>query len=223
MRLSTLAVATLAAAAALGSGCAPLVVGAAFVGGGLSYTDRRTSGAQIEDQSIELKAAARVREAATLGHVNVTSYNRVVLITGEVPGEAEKASVERAVNTVENIKSVVNELAVEGNSPLSSRSGDTVVGTKIKATFVDARDLQANAFKVVVERGVVYLLGRVTEREAKRGIELARSVSGVQKVVPIFDPLSESELASMGRDPATSQPNAPASPSATPAPRGPTR
>jgi osmotically-inducible protein OsmY len=223
MRLSTLAVATLATAAALTSGCAPLVVGAAFVGGSLSYTDRRTSGAQIEDQSIEFKAAARVRELATLGHVNVTSYNRVVLVTGEVPGEAEKASVERAVATVENIKTIVNELSVEPNSPMSSRSNDAVLEAKVKATFVDARDLQANAFKVVAERGVVYLLGRVTEREAARGTDLARSVSGVQKVVPIFDTLSESELASMGRDPATSQPTPPPAPSATPAPRGPTR
>jgi osmotically-inducible protein OsmY len=185
------------------SGCAlplvPLMVGGGMVGGGLIATDRRTTGTQIEDESIEFKAAARARDLATLGRISITSYNRLVLITGEVPGESEKAAIEKAVARVENVRGVVNELAVADNVNIRTRSSDAVLSTKVKATFVDAKDVQANAFKVVSERGIVYLMGRVTEREAARGADLARSVSGVEKVVRVFDILSEDELASLGR------------------------
>ncbi len=181
------------------AGCAPLLVGGAVVGTGLVVSDRRTTGAQLEDQSIEIKAASRLREAATLGRVNATSYNRVILLTGEVPGETEKATAERAVAAVDNVRGVVNELAVMGNSSLSQRSSDTVLGTKVKASLVDAKDVQANAFKVVAERGIVYLMGRVTEREADRATEIARSVSGVQKVVRVLEFISEDELQRIAR------------------------
>jgi osmotically-inducible protein OsmY len=187
---------TLAAAA---SGCAPLIIGGAMVGGGLVATDRRTTGTQVEDQSIELKAATRVRELATLGNINVEAYNRVLLVTGEVPGETEKAAVGSALARIENVKSVVNELAVSGNASVGSRSSDGIVSAKVKAQLVDAKDLHANAYKIVVERGIVYLMGRVTEREATRASELARSVSGVQKVVRVFEILSEDELANLGK------------------------
>jgi osmotically-inducible protein OsmY len=181
------------------AGCAPLLIGGAVVGGGLVATDRRTTGAQVEDEAIELKAGARVRELATLGHVNITSYNRTVLITGEVPSETEKAAVEKAVAGVENVRAVVNELGIGQNSSLGSRSTDTLIAGKVKATMVDAKDVQANAYKVVVERAVVFLMGRVTEREAERGTELARAVSNVQKVVRVFELVSEDELANLGR------------------------
>ncbi len=170
-----------------------------MVGGGLVAADRRTTGMQIEDESIEYKAGARARELATLGRISITSYNRLVLITGEVPGEAEKAAVEKAVAGVENVRGVVNELAVADNVTMGTRSSDTVLSAKVKATFVDAKDLQANAVKVVSERGIVYLMGRVTEREATRAADLARSVSGVQKVVRVFDILTEAELAALGQ------------------------
>lgn len=192
---------TLALAATL-SACAPLLVGTAVLGTGLVATDRRTTGTQVEDQAIEFKAAARVRELATLGHVNATSYNRVVLLTGEVPTPADKAAVEKAVSTIENVHSIVNELAVLGNAGLGSRSGDAVLGARVKAALIDTKDLQANAFKVVTERGVVYLMGRVTEREATRGAEVARAVSSVQKVVRVFEIMSEAELAALGTAPA---------------------
>ena len=164
-----------AALAVLGAcaGCAPLLVGGAVIGTGLVVTDRRTTGIQLEDEGIELRAASRVRGLATLGQVSVTSYNRTVLLTGEVPAEAEKQAVAQAVRQVENVREVVNELVVAPNSPLGSRSNDAILGGKVKATFVDAKDLQANAFKVVAERGVIFLMGRVTEREAARGAELA--------------------------------------------------
>lgn len=186
--LATLGLGTLA-------GCAPLVVGGAMVGGVLMATDRRTTGAQVEDQGIELKAATRVRELATLGHVNATSFNRMLLVTGEVPDEAQRARVEEALARIENVRSVVNELAVAGNSSTGSRANDVQLGLKVKASFVEAQDLQANAVKVVVERANVYLMGRVTEREAARAADLASRVPGVTKVVRVFELISDEELA----------------------------
>ncbi|MCZ8113127.1 MAG: BON domain-containing protein [Betaproteobacteria bacterium] len=177
------------------SGCAPLLLGGAVVGGGLVATDRRTAGTQLEDQGIEFRAAARVRELATLGQISVNSYNRVVLLTGEVPNATERARVEDAVGKVENVRGVVNELVVAGNSSLSSRSADTVLATKVKATLVDAQDLSSNAFRVVAERRVIYLMGRVTPREAERAAELASRVSGVERVVKVFDLITEAQLA----------------------------
>ncbi len=207
MRPLALALAAAAAATTL-SACAPLIVGGAMVGGSMMIIDRRTSGAQVEDQAIELKGASVVRDLATLGHVNVTSYNRMVLLTGEVPTEDDRLRVENAVRRVENVRSVTNELAVAGNSSLSSRSNDLVLTSKVKATFVDAKDLQAPSVKVITERGTVYLMGRVTEREAARAADLARSVSGVQKVVRVFEVISEAELANLQK---ATQPSQPAS------------
>jgi osmotically-inducible protein OsmY len=198
MTPNSLRVLTLALASATLSGCAALVVGGAAVGTALMVTDRRTSGAVLEDQAIELKAMNRVRDAlGERGHVNPTSYNRTLLLTGEVPGEAERTAAERAVAGIDNLKGVVNELAVMGNTSLTARSNDSILTGKVKASFVDAKDLQANAVKVVTERGTVYLMGRVTEREATRATELARGVSGVQKVVRVFEVLSEAELAAI--------------------------
>lgn len=185
-----------AAAVVLSSlyGCAPLMLGTA-VGGAFVVTDRRTSGAQLEDQGIEIKAGNRIKEAVgERGHINVTSYNRVILLTGEVVSEADRLTIEQVAARTENVRSVVNELAVMGSSSLTSRSSDLLVQAKVKATFVDARDLQSNAFKVVVERGEVFLMGMVTEREATRAAELAASVSGVLKVVKVLHIISEEEL-----------------------------
>ncbi len=201
-RRMALTLAALTLAGTLATGCAPLIVGGAMVGGGMVALDRRTSGAQVEDQAIELKALSRVRELATLGNVSATSYNRMLLITGEVPKDADRATVEQALSRIENVRSVVNELAVAANSSLSARSNDSILSAKVKAQFVDARDLQANAFKVVSERGVVYLMGRVTDREANRAAEVARTVPGVQKVVRVFELISEAELADLQSKPA---------------------
>lgn len=187
--------AALAATTLLGA-CAPLLVGGAMVGTSLMVTDRRTSGTQIEDQTIELKALTRTREAVgDRGHINATSYNRLVLLTGEVPTDADKAAVEQAVSRIENLRSVVNELAVTSSSSLTGRSNDVILTSKVKASFVDAKDLHANAFKVVTERGTVHLMGRVTEREANRASDIARGVSGVQKVVRVLEVITEAELA----------------------------
>ena len=199
----------LALTASLGatlSACVPLVplmVGGSFVGGALVATDRRTSGTQLEDEGIELRSGSRLRE--NLGdrvHVNVTSYNRQVLLTGEVPSAQDKQLVEQVVSRVDNVRSIVNELNVLGNSTLSQRTSDSMVTGRVKAGFVEAKDLYANAFKVVTERGTTYLMGRVTQREANRATDIARNASGVQKVVRLLEIISEEELVNLLPQPA---------------------
>ncbi len=188
---------SLAMVASIGTGlsaCAPLMFGGAAVGA-LMATDRRTSGAQIEDEGIELRSASRVRDSLVdRAHVNITSYNRQVLLTGEVPTAQDKQLVEQIVSRVDNVRAIVNELAVMGNTSLTQRSSDSLVTGKVKAAMVDAKDLFANAFKVVTERGTTYLMGRVSQREADRATEIARATSGVRKVVRIFETVGDDEL-----------------------------
>ncbi|MCK9215722.1 BON domain-containing protein [Rhodoferax sp.] len=194
--------------AALGgalSACAPLVMGGAVVGS-LVATDRRTSGAQLEDEGIQLRAANRIRDnLGERGHVNVNSYNRRVLLTGEVPNAQDKQLVEQIVTRVDNVQLVVNELAVLGNSSLTQRTSDSLVTGRIKAAMVDSKDLFANAYQVVTERGTVYLMGRVTQREADRATEIARSTPGVQKVVRVFEIITEDELRNLLPKPAANE------------------
>jgi osmotically-inducible protein OsmY len=198
-RAAWLLAATIAGSTLL-AGCAPLVLGGAAVGTVLVANDRRTAGIQLEDQAIELKGRNRAREVVgDRGHVNVTSYNRIVLLTGEVPTDADRARVEEAVKGVDNVRSVVNELAVMPASSLTERANDGLLTSRVKASFIDVKDLDATAVKVVTERGVVHLMGRVTEAEAQRATELARSVRGVQKVVRVFELITPEELAAMRR------------------------
>jgi osmotically-inducible protein OsmY len=145
----------------------------------------------LEDEGIELRSNSRLGDR---GHFNVTSYNRQVLLTGEVPSEQAKVQAGEIVSKVENVRAVVNELAVAGTSSLSQRSSDALVTGRVKAVLVDARDISSNAFKIITERGIVYMMGRVTEREANRATELIRGVSGVQRVVRVLELISEDEL-----------------------------
>ena len=182
------------AGASLLAGCAPLVVGGAAVGA-LVAVDRRTSGTQLEDESIELKVANAVRqEMSDRVHLNVTSYNRRVLLTGEVASDADRSRITQLAQSQENVKNVINHLAIGDASSLSQRTKDTVISGQVKASFVDAKDLQSSAVKVVTERGIVYLMGRVTAREAQRASDIARGVGGVVKVVRVFEEISEEEL-----------------------------
>ncbi len=204
-----LMIATLAAGAVLSSlsACAPLVVGSAVMSG-LVAIDRRTTGIQLEDEGIELRTAQGLRQnLSASAHVNVTSYNRMVLLTGEVGSAADKERAERLAKSQENVSSVVNDLAIEPASSLTQRSKDAIITGQVKALLVDAKDLQSNAFKVVTERGVVYLLGRVTNREAQRASEIARSssVSGVVKVVRVFEIIAEEELKRISAQPLSPQ------------------
>jgi osmotically-inducible protein OsmY len=187
------------------SACAPLMMGGAVMGT-LMATDRRTSGMQVEDEGIELKGASRIREnLGERGHVNVASYNRQVLLTGEVPSAQDKQLVEQILAKVENVRSVVNEIGVLENSTLSQRSADSLVTGKVKASMVDAQDLFANSFKVVTERGTTYLMGRVTQREANRATDLVRSIEGVKKVVRVVEIISEEELQRLQPKPAAAE------------------
>lgn len=194
---STLRVATLCAALALTqvlSGCAPLVVGGAMAATTMMATDRRSAGTQVDDQSNELKAISAIQGAiGERGHINATSFNRVVLLTGEVPTAADKAAVAKAVSQIETVRYIVDELGVGPNSSMGNRTNDTIITGKVKSAFVDTKTA-FNSIKVVTERGVVYLMGLVTEPEAARAVELARGVGGVVKVVRVFQIITQAEL-----------------------------
>ena len=188
--------ACVAASAALLSGCAPLLLGGAVVGGAMVATDRRTTGSQVDDETIELKANNRMSDAfGERARVSTTSYNRMVLLTGEVPTEGDKTTAEQVVARVDNVQSVVNELTIGPINTFGEKARDAFVTAKVKASLVDAKDVFANSIKVVTHRGTVYLMGRVTEREANRASEISRGVGGVVKVVRVFEVLSEGELA----------------------------
>jgi osmotically-inducible protein OsmY len=175
--------------------CVPLVIGGAAAGTAMVATDRRTSGAQLEDEGIELRVLSRIRsDIGTRVRISVVSYNRQVLLTGEVASDKDKQAVEKLAGKVENVGSVVNALAVMNTPSLADRSADLLITGRLKAAILDASDLESNAFKVVTEHNVVYLMGRVTKREADRVTNIARSISGVQRVVRVFEDISEEEL-----------------------------
>lgn len=176
------------------SGCVEMVVGSAVMGA-VATADRRTLGAQTEDKSITVKAELRIPKVAGQdAHVNVAAFNRKVLLTGEVPDAAAKAAVEREVAAIDGVQNVINELEVAGPASYTSRSSDALITTKVKASLVDMKTISATSFKVVTERGTVYLMGRVTQREGQLAADIARGVSGVQKVVKIFEYISEEEM-----------------------------
>ncbi|MCU0931885.1 MAG: BON domain-containing protein [Serpentinimonas sp.] len=176
--------------------CAPLVVGGAAATGVLVATDRRTSATQLEDQTIELRAASRIRdEFGDRTRVLVHSYNRRVLLVGQIPRESDRARVLQVISTVDNVQHIVDELTVENSPNLRERSSDTLVTTRVRAALVDAKDLFANSFKVTTEQGTTYLMGRVTQREADRATEVVRGVPGVLRVVRVFEIITEEELA----------------------------
>lgn len=177
------------------SACAPLMMGGAAVGSALVATDRRTSGAQLDDQTIELRAANRLRDQmGTRARLDVTSYNRRVLLTGEVVSARDKELAGQVVGQVANVAGVVNELDVANSPTLRERTADTLLTGRVKAAMLDAKDLSANSFKVVTNRGTVFLMGRVTQREADRATEIVRNTSSVQRVVRVLEIISDEEL-----------------------------
>ena len=169
-------------------GCAPLVVGGAAAGGIMVAQDRRTVGTLTEDEGIEIKASGRIGERYKDGvHVNVTSYNRTVLLTGEVPDAGARAEVERIARGVENVRGVYNETVVSGVTSYTARSNDAITTSKVKGRFLDAGKFNTMHVKVVTENNVVYLMGLVSKKEAADATEIARTTSGVQKVVRVFE------------------------------------
>ena len=178
-------------------GCIEMAVGTAVVST-LAATDRRTFGAQTEDKAIVLKGEARLTNVlGNSAHVSVTSFNRKALLSGEVPDAAAKQTAEREIAAIEGVLSVANEIEIAPVSNYTSRSNDALITTKIKASFVDQKDLAANALKVVTERGAVFLMGRVTPAEGKLAGEVASGVSGVRKVVKLFEYITPEELSKL--------------------------
>lgn len=175
--------------ALLETACVPLLVGTAVVGTAAVATDRRTAGAQLDDEMIEDKNVLAINERFRGGdyHINVTSYNGIVLLTGEVPAESAKADVERMIRSTPKVRAVQDELVVGPVSSLEQRSNDTLITSKVKARFVEANKFQINVVKVVTERGVVYLMGVVRHDEADAATDLARTTAGVQRVVKVFE------------------------------------
>ena len=192
----------LAALAPLLAGC----FGAAVVGmgaGALMVTDRRSSDTYVTDEAIELRSGNRVGEKfGDRVHVNVTSYNRTVLLTGEVPDAATRTEVEKLVGGVPNVKAVANELQISGNSSLAARSSDSYLTSKVKARFVDMGKFSANHVKVISEGGTVYLLGIVTQGESDAASDIARTTGGVMKVVRMFEVVSDDEARRLDNRPA---------------------
>lgn len=178
-------------------GCVQMAVGSAVVGT-MAASDRRTLGAQTEDKTILLKGehhAAKI--VGDDGHVNVTSFNRKVLLTGEVKNQDVKLAVERDIAQIGGVLSVVNALNIEPVSSFGSRSEDTYITGKVIATLVDTKDIYVNSIKTVTEQNVVYLMGRLTEREAQIAAHVASQVGGVKKVVKLFETISEAELTAL--------------------------
>jgi osmotically-inducible protein OsmY len=187
MRAKLRTAAALAALIPALAGC----FGAVAVGAGagaLVLTDRRMSETYVADEAIELRIASRIREQfGEKVHVNATSYNRMVLLTGEVPDAAVKVEAEKIASAVPNVKAISNELAIAGPSSFGGRSNDSYITSKVKARFIDAGKFAPNHVKVVTEAGVVFLLGLVTQAEANAAVEIARTTGGVLKVVRVFE------------------------------------
>lgn len=206
--------------------CVPLMVGGT-VASAIVATDRRTLGSQTDDAAIELKATGRAsKTTGDKGRVSVTSFNRMVLLTGEVADEKMKAEVQKQIATIDGIKSIENDLAIAPVSSVGVRTNDALITGKVKAAIIDTRDLYLNAFKVHTDRSIVYLMGRVTEREAKLGGEVARNAaSKINKVVLLFEYIDEDEAKKFipkssddQANPAAAEPKAPAKAAANPAP-----
>ncbi len=185
---------TLVMCLGLASCAAPLMFGG-VIGGAMVASDRRSTGIQLEDETIEQRSATAIRENfGTKEHISITSYNRQVLITGEVSTDTVRRQVESLIGRIENVRAVVNELVIGPASSMSDRTSDALLVAKVKASMVDTEDVFANVYKVVGERGTIYLMGRVTQREAKRATDVVRGVAGVKRVVRVFEYITEDEL-----------------------------
>jgi osmotically-inducible protein OsmY len=185
MRIVTV---SLLACAALLQGCAPLVVGGAVAGGAMVAVDRRQPDIMATDERIEIQATSRITDIfKDKGHINVTSYNKEVLLTGEAATEALKQDAEKAAATVPEVKGVVNDLQIGPPSSLGQRSNDTYITSVVKSRFVTAQKFNPIHVKVVTESGTVYLMGLVTRREADDATQIARTTSGVKRVVRVFE------------------------------------
>jgi len=200
-----------AAAALLLQGCVPMVIGAGGAAVYSSLEDRRSTGTQIDDEAIETRASNRISDRfGSRVHVNVTSYNRIALVTGEVPDDSARAEVEKIVRAVPNVRDVTNDLQISGISSYGSRSNDTYLTSKVRGRLFDTKRVSPVHLKVVTESGVVYLMGVVTEPEAEEAVDIARNTGGVRKVVKVFDYCKPTD--ELCKPPAPAQPVKPGGP-----------
>ncbi len=169
-------------------GCVPLIAATGIGVGVMVVEDRRSAGTQLEDQTIETKASGRIQDKhGDRAHVSVTSYNRWVLLTGEVPSDEIRQDVTSLVLAVPNVRNVANEISIAGVTSFGSRSNDSILTTKVKSRLVSAKGVSANNVKVVTENGVVYLMGLVTRKEAEAATDTTATTAGVQRVVKVFE------------------------------------
>ncbi len=215
-----LAVTALVAALPFITGCVPAVIATGATVGVMSAQDRRSTGVQTDDEGIEWKAAQSVPERyAAASHLNFTSFNQRLLITGEVPGEEARIAIGEHAAKVLGVKEVINETAVGPASSLSARSNDSYITSKVKARLVDEKNISANHIKVVTENGIVYLMGIVTERESKVAVAVARTTEGVRKVINVMQVMSDAEIQRLSTFPsAGDSPAAAPQPAPQPAP-----
>jgi len=186
-RAPVLRIAALVVALASGAGCVPVIVAGAAGGAAMVAVDRRSAGAQLDDESIELKVSTQaLSQYGDRIHLNVTSYNGVVLLSGEVPDQGTLASVGNLAKNTEKVRVVNNEMVVGPNADLSARSNDTYITSKVKTRMIEANKFPPNAVKVVTERSVVYLMGIVSMEEGTAAGETAATTSGVVRVVKFF-------------------------------------
>jgi osmotically-inducible protein OsmY len=169
-------------------GCVAPVVAAGVGAGVMMSSDRRSTGAMVEDDTIETKSQKRIDEKyKDTAHVGVTSFNRFALVTGTAASEDAKMDIERIVGSIPNVKGIANELVVGAVAKNASNSSDTRVTGNVKVRFVRSPAFKADHVKVVTENGVVYLLGLVTHAEADAASDIASTTNGVQKVVRVFE------------------------------------
>ncbi|MDP3540772.1 MAG: BON domain-containing protein [Azonexus sp.] len=191
----TLAATALLLALPMLQGCVPAVIVGGAAVGVMSAHDRRSTGVQTDDETSEWKAAQRIPEKfKAFSHVNFTSYNRRMLITGEVPNDEAKSIVGEETGKLEGMREVYNELNIAPPSAFGNRSNDSFITSKLKARLVDSNQLSANHIKVVTENGVAYLMGIVNDREAKVAVAIARTTDGVRKVVNVMEVVTESDI-----------------------------
>ncbi len=194
-------VASLVAAGFALSACAPLLVGAGATMGTLSALDRRTVGAQTEDELIELKGRNRLTESMrNADGIGVTSYNRKVLLTGQVLSAQDKINAARVIASMDNVRSVDNELQVSGRVSMGVAASDTLITTRVKSALLDSNRVQANTIKVVTEASVVYLMGIVSAEEGSAAADIASRASGVARVVTVFETISNDDLQRIKRE-----------------------
>jgi osmotically-inducible protein OsmY len=223
MKLRRICLAGCLASGVMLSACAPLVIGTVVAGTALVATDRRTTGTQVDDTTIDLRVSNEIGTAlkGQNVHIAVNSYDRKVLLTGEVPNEQVKAQAGDVASRSQNVREVVNELAIAPPSTAGQRTNDVALGGKVRAAFANTREIAFNSIDIVTERGIIYLMGFVTQKEGEVAAHVASRVSGVQQVVKVFEygsPEDVQRRRQIGSQTST-QPPAPTTPAPTTTPR----